>query len=253
MPEVNDSHAVHAPHRPLEAYYSGEEGRRPFLRRIFDEAAGDYDLIERVMALGSGSRYRRRALVRAGLRPGMAVLDVATGTGLVAREAASVLGDRARVVGLDPSSGMLHAASSELGTSAVQGTAESLPFASASFDFLSMGFALRHMTDLTVVFSEFRRVLRPGGVVCLLEITQPNGRFARTVTKLYMRRIAPLVARAFARHAETARLMRYYWDTIEACVPPEEVLAALRDAGFTDVRRHVELRIFSEYTGRVPA
>jgi demethylmenaquinone methyltransferase/2-methoxy-6-polyprenyl-1,4-benzoquinol methylase len=253
MPDVVDSRSVRAPHVPLEDYYRGEQGRRPFVRRIFDQAAGDYDLIERLMALGSGTRYRRKALVRAGLRPGMDVLDVATGTGLVAREAVAVLGDPRRVVGLDPSAGMLHARSTGIDPLAVQGTAESLPFDAASFDFLSMGFALRHMADLTVVFSEFRRVLRPGGTVCVLEITKPNGRIAHALTKLYMRGIAPLVARVFARHAETARLTRYYWDTIEVCAPPEQVMATLLGAGFTDVKRHVELGVFSEYTGRVPA
>jgi demethylmenaquinone methyltransferase/2-methoxy-6-polyprenyl-1,4-benzoquinol methylase len=253
MPDLTKSRAVHAPHRPLEDYYRGEEGRRPFLRRIFDQAAGDYDLIERLMALGSGTWYRRKALIRAGLRPGMDVLDVATGTGLVAREAVAVLGDARKVVGLDPSSGMLHARSMGIGPLAVQGTAESLPFDAASFDFLSLGFALRHMADLTVVFSEFRRVLRPGGIACVLEITRPNGRIAHALAKFYMRDLGTLAAKVFARHAETARLTRYYWDTIEACVPPEQVMETLRDVGFTDVRRHVELGVFSEYTARVPA
>jgi demethylmenaquinone methyltransferase/2-methoxy-6-polyprenyl-1,4-benzoquinol methylase len=253
MPDVVDSRSVHAPHVPLEDYYRDEQGRRPFVRRIFDQAAGDYDLIERLMALGSGTRYRRKALVRAGLRPGMDVLDVATGTGLVAREAVAVLGDPRKVVGLDPSSGMLRARSAGIDPLAVQGTAESLPFDAASFDFLSMGFALRHMADLTAVFSEFRRVLRPGGIACILEITQPKGRIAHALAKFYMRDLASLAAKAFARHAETARLMRYYWDTIEACVPPDQVMATLSGAGFTDVGRHVELGVFSEYTARVPA
>jgi demethylmenaquinone methyltransferase/2-methoxy-6-polyprenyl-1,4-benzoquinol methylase len=59
-----------------------------------------------------------------------------------------------------------------------------------------------------------------------------------------------LLAKVFARHAETARLKRWYWDTIEACVPPERVEATLSAAGFENAARHVELGIFSEYTGR---
>src|SRR4051812_11244286 len=75
-----------APHPTLPEYYESEATKRAFVRGIFDETAGDYDRVERVMALGTGPWYRRQALKRAGLVGGMKVLDVATGTGLVARE-----------------------------------------------------------------------------------------------------------------------------------------------------------------------
>jgi len=87
----------------------------------------------------------------------------------------------------------------------------------------------------------------------VLEITRPRGPIAHALVKAYMRGLVPVIAKVFARHRETARLMRYYWDTIEACVPPERVLATLAAAGLTSPARHVELGIFSEYTGRKPA
>ena len=68
-----------------------------------------------------------------------------------------------------------------------------------------------------------------------------------------MRTVVPLIARCLATHRDTPELMRYYWDTIEACISPQRVLAAMRAAGFTDVRRHVEMGMFSEYTGRKAA
>ena len=249
MRATSDPEVAHAPHPPLPEYYRGEEERRAFVRRIFDATAGDYDRIERLMAFGSGPWYRRQALLRAGLAPGMRVLDVAIGTGLVAREAVAVLGGRGSVVGLDPSIGMLESGAlpKEIGT--VQGMAEALPFADASFDFVSMGFALRHMSDLSVVFGEIERVLAPGGRACVLEITKPKGALAHALVKAYMRGVVPLLAKVFARHAETQRLMRWYWDTIEACVPPERVLATFTAAGFQSAARRVELGIFSEYTG----
>lgn len=250
MSASTETRPVTAPHPLLADYYRGEDGRRAFIRRIFDATAGDYDTVERVMAFGSGAWYRRRALLRAGLAPGMDLLDVAVGTGLVAREAVAITGDQGRVVGLDPSLGMLRAASKPLAIRVVQGMAESLPFASARFDFVSMGFALRHMSDLSVVFGEFYRVTKPSGRICILEITRPKGRAALAAMKVYMRGVVPLISKVFGRHAETAHLMRYYWDTIEACAPPESVLATLRQAGFQDVRRHVALGIFSEYAAR---
>lgn len=251
-PVYSDQETVHAPHAPLAEYYDGEQGRRRFVRQAFDETAGDYDRIEKMMALGSGSFYRRRALARSGLKAGMDVLDVAVGTGLVAREAVKIVGDARKVIGVDSSIGMLRSARRSLDIVAVQGMAESLPFASNRFEFLSMGFALRHMSDLSVVFAEFYRVLKPGGIVCALEITRPKGRIAGSMLKTYMRGIIPFLARFAGNHRNTAHLFKYFWDTIEACLPPESVVTALRHAGFEDVKRFVEFGIFSEYTGRKP-
>jgi len=251
-PVAPNQETVHAPHAALADYYEGEHGRRTFVRQAFDETAGDYDRMEWMMALGSGPWYRRRALVRSGLVAGMDVLDVAFGTGLVAREAVGIVGDARRVVGVDSSIGMLRSASRPLHVLVVQGMAEQLPFVSDRFDFLSMGFALRHMSDLSIVVAEFHRVLKPGGTVCVLEITRPKGPIARSILKAYMRGIIPFLARFAGKHRNTAQLFKYYWDTIEACVPPERILEALRHAGFEDVKRFVEAGIFSEYTARKP-
>src|ERR1700674_2051646 len=157
---------TYPPHPVLLRYYERAEQRRSFVREIFDRTAVDYDRGERLAGLGTGSRYRRQALIRAGLQPGMRVLDVAAGTGLVAREALAVVGDPGQVVGLDPSAAMMRSGLSALPIPLVQGTAERLPFGDARFDFVSLGFALRHVADLPGVFREFRRVLRPGGIVC---------------------------------------------------------------------------------------
>ena len=241
---------MRAPHKVLPAYYEREPQRRGFVREIFDETAADYEPIERLLSLGTGARYRRHALRRAGLCPGMRVLDVATGTGLVAREASVIVGGTGMVIGVDPSRGMLRNATKASPVALIQGTGEQLPFADGVFDFLSLGFALRHLATLEGTFAEFRRVLRPGGIVCLLEITLPERVWLRNLLKLYMRRIVPLASRLVARQPGTPRLWRYYWDTIEACVPPGEVISALQRAGFTSARRHLEVQCFSEYTAR---
>jgi demethylmenaquinone methyltransferase / 2-methoxy-6-polyprenyl-1,4-benzoquinol methylase len=243
------------PHRPLPAYYANEIEHRSFLRRIFDDTAVDYDRIEGVLAFGSGPWYRREALRRAGLGPGMQVVDVGCGTGLLAREAMGLIGERGTLVGVDPSPGMMAQARplADLpGARFVEGRAERVPLPDASADFLSMGYALRHIDDVNAAFAEFRRVLKPGGRLLMLEITPPASAFGRIMLRLYMRIYVPLVARLLARHAETPRLFRYYWDTIDACITPPEVLAALERAGFTAAKRHVEVGIFSEYTAIAP-
>jgi demethylmenaquinone methyltransferase/2-methoxy-6-polyprenyl-1,4-benzoquinol methylase len=203
------------------------------------------------MSLGSGALYRRQALQRLGLRPGMKLLDVATGTGLVAREASRLAGGSG-VVGLDPSRGMLEEARRGASLPLVQARGEALPFPSQRFDVLSMGYALRHVADLHAAFREYHRVLRPGGRVLLLEISRPSSALGLWLARLYMKRIVPLVTRVGTGSASAERLMDYYWDTIERCVPPETILDALRGSGFEATRR-VQGGMLSEYVGKKPA
>ena len=235
-----------APHPPLTDYYEEPSRRTRFVRDLFDDTAPWYDTVNNVVSFGSGRRYRHEALVRNGLKSGMRLLDIATGTGAVARVAATITD---HVVGLDPSIGMLLAGRSRRVLPAIQGVGEQLPIRSSSVDFITIGFALRHLADLRTAFIEYRRVLRPGGRLLILEITPPRSRIARGWLRAYMRGIVPVVARITTRRRDTAKLMRYYWDTIAACVPPNEILEALRDAGF-QASRKVQLGIFSEYVGR---
>ena len=243
---------VHSPRPPLTDYYEKERDRRGWVRRIFDDTASDYDRMERIAALGSGSWYRRQALRRAGLKPGMLVLDVGVGTGLVARQAAHILGDPTKVTGIDPSPGMLRNARVPSGVKLVEGSAEQIPLPDRSVDFLSMGYALRHMADLSIAFAEFFRVLKPDGRLCILEITRPEGRIHAALLKGYLGSIVPALAKLTARHVDTSLLWHYYWETIETCASAERVMRTLESAGFAGVNRHIALGIFSEYRAHRP-
>lgn len=238
---------AHAPHVPLTDYYQTEQDRQAYLREIFDTTAPDYDRIESMLAWGTGSRYRREALVRAGLKKDMKVLDVGVGTGLVAAQACQLTGNPALVTGVDPSPGMMAASKLPKTMTLLEGRAESLPFPDNHFDFVSMGYALRHISDLGVAFKEFERVLKPGGRLCILEITQAQNRLGKWMLKNYMRGVIPLLTRFISKQKKSATIWRYYWDSIEACVPPEQVVATLNATGLTQVKRHLEIGIFSEY------
>lgn len=242
---------VSRPHLPLDGYYKDEAEREQYVRRMFDQTAVDYDRIERILAFGSGRWYRQKALRRAGVGPGASVLDVGCGTGLLAREALALVGPGGRLVGVDPSPGML-AQARLAGAELVEGSAEALPMQDASFDFVTMGYALRHVGDVRAAFREFYRVLKPGGTVLVLEITKPAGAIGTALLRTYMRGVVPLIARVVGRGEGTPELWRYFWDTIEACVPPQRVLDTLLDVGLTRVRRQVELGLFSEYLAAKP-
>jgi len=238
------------PHPTLERYFHSEEERPEAVRHLFDDGAASYEWICRVMSFGTGEWYRGRVLREAGLREGSRLLDVATGTGIVLRSGHAICGPTGRAIGLDPSPGMLAECGASCDAPLVRAFGERLPFADASFDMVSMGYALRHVADLRALFAEYHRVLVPGGRVVVLELTQPQNAAARWLNKVYMRSIVPRMA-AVGSNGKAARvMMEYFWDTIEQCVPPETILKALRDSGLSDCRRRVTGAVLSEYLAR---
>lgn len=240
------------PHPVLTAYYKDAHEREAFVRTLFDTSAADYDRINGLMSLGSGAWYRRRVLRDHGLLPGQHVLDIAVGTGLLAREAAGIVGAGGMIVGVDPSFGMLAQARASLSLPLVQGRAEVLPFADASFDMVTMGYALRHMADFAKVFTEFRRVLKPGGKLLILEIARAEGRFAQAVASFWLGRMIPALCGLMMPRRRGRQLMQYYWDTIDECVPAATIEAELRATGFHDVGSTASLGVFREYAGVTP-
>ena len=237
-----------APHPVLAEYYQSETHRRERVDAMFDASAGHYDWINSVMSFGTGEQYRRQTLQRIGIEPGMMVLDAGSGTGVVAALEQDMVGESGLVVALDPSKGMLAEARRRGVQRATQGLGELLPFADEQFDRVTMSYALRHVVDLRALFAEFRRVLKPGGKLLVLEITRPESRIGHALLFAYMKVLVPTLTRLFRRSAEAQELMRYYWDTIEHCVPPATIIETMRAAGLGSVQRKVVFGTFSEYS-----
>jgi demethylmenaquinone methyltransferase/2-methoxy-6-polyprenyl-1,4-benzoquinol methylase len=236
----------------MKHYFGSEDERRRMTQTMFDEAAPGYDKAEALTGLGSGAWYRREVLQRNGLKPGMALLDVAAGTGLVTVPGVELVGPQGRVWALDPSPGMLAELRKKVDVETIVAYAEAIPLPDAQVDFVSMGYALRHVGDLNLAFAEYLRVLRPGGRVCIMEISRPRNRLLRGLLHFHIAVVVPVLARLTRRHADVQRLWEYYGDTIESALEPELILDALRRAGFADVDCSVTLGVFREYTGRRP-
>lgn len=200
------------------------------VRSMFDAIAPRYDLVNRVMTFGLDIRWRRRTVDSLSLKPESVVLDVACGTGDLCRQ----LQRRGyAAVGVDSSAGMLAAAR----TSAplVRGDALALPVRNASVDGATSGFALRNVADLSRLFSELARVVRPGGRVALLEVARPSSEVLRAGHDVYFRRIVPLIGGWLSDRDAYA-----YLPASTAYLPdPQELMSMLAAAGFGGVKRKV--------------
>jgi demethylmenaquinone methyltransferase / 2-methoxy-6-polyprenyl-1,4-benzoquinol methylase len=250
QPRTDLPAAALSPHRPLTEFYPASAARQKFVNELFDEAAPDYDWVSGMMSFGRDQIYRRDALRKAGLTSGMRLLDVASGTGLMIKAALELGVDRALVTGVDPSRGMLAQNRKRNPVTLLEGTGEALPCKDSMFDFVCMGYALRHVEDLGKLFGEFQRVLRPEGRVLILEITRPTSPLALHLIRFYMQKLVPRLGWLRRRNRSTAKLMQYYWATIAECVPPPVILSALEASGFRNVKRTTTGAVLSEYVAR---
>jgi demethylmenaquinone methyltransferase / 2-methoxy-6-polyprenyl-1,4-benzoquinol methylase len=167
-------------------------------RTLFAGIAPEYEWMGAILSFGQDARWRRTMVSKVDALPGSRVLDVASGTGLVARELAAR--KRLRVVQLDPSEDMLRAGISVTAaaglTSQVRqtlGRAEQLPFPDETFDALTFTYLLRYVDDPEATMRELTRVLRPGGTLACLEFARPDDRTLRAGWWAYTRLVMPVV------------------------------------------------------------
>jgi len=219
------------------------------VRTMFDRIAPVYDVMNRVMTAGMDVRWRRLA-AESVVRPGDRVLDAACGTGDLA--IADLGAGAGRVTGLDFSERMLERARRKAvrrkeALDWVQGDMLALPFADATFDAATVGFGVRNVDDLALSLSELRRVLRPGGRVAILEITQPRG-VLRPFYSLWFDRVVPLLGKVLPGGAAYT----YLPASVKRFPTAERLADMLRESGFADVRfRLLAGTIVALHTGSV--
>ena len=219
---------------------------------LFDGLERRYDALSAAFSFWQDPRWRSAMVDGLGLRRGERVLDVATGTGLVAAEL------RARadcsIVGVDQSPAMLAAARARFAAvpgadvELLQAEAERLPFADESFDVVSFTYLLRYVDDPPATMRELARVLRPGGAIGMVEFGVPPFAPARGAWRLFTEIGLPLLGRAFSREWE--QVGRFLGPSIRGFYerhPAERVIGYWREAGL----EHVALRRMSFGAGVV--
>ena len=215
-----------------------ESARKRHALELFHGLPQRYDAVGAVMSFGQDPRWRRALVDAVGATPGDRVLDVATGTGLVAARLRSRYG--CAVVGLDQSDQMLARArerfANDVGVELVQGQAERLPFANADFDALTFTYLLRYVDDPAATLRELARVVKPGGRIVSLEFGVPAAVLARILWRAWVRTGLPLIGRAVSR--EWGRVGSFLGPSITTFYrehPLERLVDDWRDAGIEAV------------------
>ena len=209
------------------------------VRQVFDSVASRYDLMNDLMSLGMHRAWKHYTVAVANVREGDRVLDIAGGTGDLARAFAKKAGERGTVVLSDINLSMLRAGRDRLLDQGVvlptvTCDAEKLPFADASFDLVSVAFGLRNMTHKDLALAEMCRVLRPGGRLLVLEFS----RIAEPLRKpydWYSFKILPKLGSLFAGDAES---YKYLAESIRMHPDQQELKSLMHAAGFGHVDYH---------------
>jgi demethylmenaquinone methyltransferase/2-methoxy-6-polyprenyl-1,4-benzoquinol methylase len=198
------------------------------VQSMFDAIAPRYDLVNRTMTFGLDVRWRRQSLRALALPPGSTVLDLACGTGDFLRLLAAA---DYRAFGMDLSWGML--AANRTGLPLAQADGAALPVATATVDGITCGYALRNFTELAEVFAEFGRIVRPGGRISLLEVSEPDAGLLRLGDRIWFRHVVPLIGGLLSDRSA----YRYLPKSTAYLPSTSELRTMLTEAGFSSVNR----------------
>jgi demethylmenaquinone methyltransferase/2-methoxy-6-polyprenyl-1,4-benzoquinol methylase len=226
-------------HFGYETVAVGDKARR--VRGVFDSVAGNYDLMNDLMSGGLHRLWKRFTIEQAAVRRGQSVLDLAGGTGDLARKFAGKVGSDGHVVLADINLSMLQEGRRRLTDAGVAGNlsisqvdAEKLPFVDASFDCISIAFGLRNVTDKEAALKSMLRVLKPGGKLLILEFSEP-AKSLKPAYDLYSFKVLPLLGKLVANDEHS---YQYLAESIRMHPDQETLLGMMQDAGFEQCRYH---------------
>jgi demethylmenaquinone methyltransferase / 2-methoxy-6-polyprenyl-1,4-benzoquinol methylase len=216
------------------------EEKTELVRGVFSSVAARYDVMNDLMSLGSHRLFKRMTVEMSGVREGEQVLDLAGGTGDLASLFAEVVGATGTVILADINADMMSVGRERLLNSGhaqvqfCQANGEQLPFADNSFHCLSIGFGLRNFTSKTTALAEFLRVLKPGGVLLVLEFSHPENPVIDAGYKLFQA-FWPGMGKLLTRDSES---YRYLVESIRVHPDQKALKIMMEDAGFEQVSYH---------------
>lgn len=206
---------------------------------MFNDIASTYDLANRVLSFGIDKQWRKKGCDKAyellGKKELTQITDVATGTGdllLYWRERALKHGIKVnQYIGVDPSVGMLEVAKEKVDfADFLEGKAQALPLENESTDIISISYGIRNVVDRVEALEEFNRVLKPGGMVVILEFTkQEKNGYLSKIVDFYMKKILPAIGGFVSKNYDA---YRYLPNSIEGFLTTKMLEDELREAGF---------------------
>jgi demethylmenaquinone methyltransferase/2-methoxy-6-polyprenyl-1,4-benzoquinol methylase len=245
------------PHDHITPFNDPSKGKKEQVTDMFDNIAGNYDKMNRVLSARTDLGWRRKAIRKLKKDDPKTILDVATGTADMAIMACRLL-DPERIVGIDISTGML-----DLGRKKVEkegltkiieletGDAETIKHRENTFDAVMVSFGVRNFENLEAGLKEMWRVTKPGGRLIVLEFSKPKRKFIKGVYNLYMRIVAPQVARWFKQN-KAAYL--YLGESAKAFPDRQLFTDILKKVGYTEaVFQPLSLGICCIYSGKKPS
>lgn len=211
------------------------------VRDVFDSVANRYDLMNDLMSGGLHRLWKRFTVSQAALKPGNVVLDLAGGTGDLAREFSRRVGKDGHVILADINAAMLRQGRARLVDAGVSGNlsiaqvdAENLPFAERTFDCTSIAFGLRNVTDKDAALRSMYRTLKPGGKVMILEFSEPS-KAIKPAYDLYSFKVLPILGKLIAKDSDS---YQYLAESIRMHPDQETLKSMMEAAGFERCRYH---------------
>jgi demethylmenaquinone methyltransferase/2-methoxy-6-polyprenyl-1,4-benzoquinol methylase len=211
------------------------------VRGVFDSVAENYDVMNDLMSAGLHRLWKRFTIDQAAIKPGNVVLDLAGGTGDLAKEFSRKVGRDGHVILADINAAMLQQGRSRLIDAGIAGNvtiaqvdAQALPFDSGTFDCITMAFGLRNVTDKDAALASMFRVLKPGGKAMILEFSKPDDA-VKPAYDLYSFKVLPTLGKLVANDAES---YQYLAESIRMHPDQETLKSMMEEAGFERCRFH---------------
>ncbi|MFT5602872.1 MAG: demethylmenaquinone methyltransferase/2-methoxy-6-polyprenyl-1,4-benzoquinol methylase [Flavobacteriales bacterium] len=218
-------------------YKGSEKGKKEQVADMFDNISARYDFLNHFLSLGIDKLWRKKAIKLLKKTEPKDILDIATGTGDFAIESLKL--DPTSVTGVDISNGMLEKGKEKMlkkGHDKIitlqYGDSENLPFDDASFDAITVGFGVRNFENLEKGLSEMKRVLRPGGVLSVLEFSKPKKFPIKQSFKFYSKYIIPTIGKTISKDKAA---YSYLPESVEAFPEGQEFLEIMTKVGYEEV------------------